>query len=357
MISLVIQNIVDVARLVEGRIIGSEDTVVTGVSNVDEALSGDLIFAESGRFLVRACRSRASAILTTEAIYAEAESVDKPLIIVENARLAFMQVLAALMPDLRTPQGIHPQAYIAPSAVLEEGVCIGAGVTVEEGARIGRGTVLFSGVYVGHGAEVGEETILHPNVVLYAGVKVGKRVVLHGGVVIGADGFGYVPVGQVLRKVPHLGGVEIGDDVEIGANSCIDRSKTGITRIGAGTKIDNLVQRAHNCTIGRSCAIAALTGIGGGVTIGDGVLMGGQSGAKDQVTIGAGARITGRGGATNTVPAGETYSGFPGRPHRRVMREWAAVGQLPDALHLIKTLERRISDLEQRLSDQSEREE
>jgi UDP-3-O-[3-hydroxymyristoyl] glucosamine N-acyltransferase len=351
---LTIQNIADVARLVAGRIVGAEETLVTGVSNVDEAQHGDLVFAESARFLVRACRSKASAVLTTEAVLAESGTVEKPLVVVENARLAFMQVLEDMMPALQTPQGVHPQAYVASSAVLEEGVCVGAGVTIEEGARVGRGSVLFSGVYVGHGVEIGEETILHPNVVLYTGVKVGKRVVLHAGVVIGADGFGYVPVGQMLRKVPHLGSVEIGDDVEIGANSCVDRSKTGITRIGAGTKIDNLVQIAHNCTVGRSCAIAALTGIGGGVTLGDGVLMGGQSGAKDQISIGSGARITGRGGATGDVPAGETYSSFPGRPHRRVLKEWASVAQLPDALHSMKQMERRIAELEQRLAGKDE---
>ncbi len=339
----------DINTLVEGVLEGEGATQILGLSSVEDAREGDLLFAESTRFLNAALRSPASAIITTPAIRAEMGEVSKPLILAENARLAFMTALERFAPPLHFPEGIHPSAIIASDVVLGEGVRIGPGVTVEEGCRIGDRAVLFPGVYVGYHSSVGDDSVLYPHVALYPRVTVGKRCILHANSVIGADGFGFVLIGSVLRKVPHLGSVELGDDVEIGACSTVDRSKTGITRIGSGTKLDNHVQVAHNCTIGRFCVISAHTGIAGGAIIGDGVIFAGQSGAADHVTIGDRARLVARAGAIGNVPAGETYSGFPARPHRRVLKEWAAVGQLPEGLRRLKALEKRIAELEERL--------
>lgn len=342
-------NLDSIATLVSGEVEGDGATEILGISSVEEAREGDLLFAESPRFLNMALRSEGSAVLTTPAVRAEVQEITKPLILIENARLAFMTVLERFAPPLKFPEGIHPSAVIAPDVVLGEAVRIGAGVTIAEGCEIGARVTIFPGVQIGTDCTIGEDTVLYSNVVLYSRITVGKRCILHGNSVFGADGFGFVLVGTSLRKVPHLGSVELGDDVEIGACSTIDRSKTGVTRIGSGTKLDNHVQVAHNCTIGRYCVIAAHAGIAGGVTIGDGVMMAGQSGIADHIQIGSGARLGGRAGATSNVPAGTTVLGFPARPHRRVLKEWGAVAQLPEALRRLKEMEARIAELEQRL--------
>jgi UDP-3-O-[3-hydroxymyristoyl] glucosamine N-acyltransferase len=201
-------------------------------------------------------------------------------------------------------------------------------------------------VRVGAGCSVGADSILYPNVVLYPGVIVGRRCILHAGAVVGADGFGYVPVGAGVRKIPHLGSVEIGDDVEIGSNTCIDRAKTGVTVIGAGTKIDNLVHIGHNVRVGRSCLIVAQVGVAGSCVIGDGVVLAGQAGIPDHVTIGDGARVAAQGGLFGNVPAGETYSGYPARRHAEKMREYGAIARLPEALKRIRAMEKRLIALE-----------
>src|SRR5262249_21958550 len=178
----------------------------------------------------------------------------------------------------------------------------------------------------------------------------GRRCLLHAGCVIGADGFGYIPVGQSLRKVPQLGTVEIGDDVEIGANTCIDRAKTGVTVIGSGTKLDNLVHVGHNVRIGYSSILVAQVGVAGGVTIGNGVILAGQAGIKDHVTIGDGARVAAQGGVTGNVAPGVTVSGYPARPHAEKMREHAAAAALPEYIKRIRALEKRMAELEGKLT-------
>jgi UDP-3-O-[3-hydroxymyristoyl] glucosamine N-acyltransferase len=336
-----------------GTLLGDPETLILGVASVEDAQEGDLVFAESPKFYAAALRSKASAALVSASLLEEGATPPKPVIAVENARHAFVSVLEALTPPLEFALGVHPSAQIAPDAVLGAGVRIGANVVVEPGARIADRVTLFPGVYVGRNAEIGADAILHPNVTIYHEVQIGARCILHAGCVIGADGFGYVPVGYGLRKVPQLGTVEIGDDVEMGACSCVDRSKTGVTRIGSGTKFDNFVHIAHNCTIGRSCAFAAQTAIAGGVTVGDGVLMGGQSGVADQLTIGAGARLVGRAGALSDIPAGATVSDFPARAHGKTLRQWAAVHHLPETLQRLRDLERRLEHLEKREANEA----
>lgn len=344
----------EIASLVQASLTGSPEVVIYGVASVEEAVEGDIVFAESARFLASALRSSASAIMTRPDLAAGLKDAAKPLLLLESPRLGFMRVLEAFMPLRESHEGIHPSAVIAPDVQIGEGASIAANVVIEEGCVIGNGVSLRPNVCVGRDCNIGDGTTLHANVSLYEKTIIGKNCVIHAGAVIGADGFGFVLVGSVLRKVPHLGGVELGDEVEVGANTTIDRAKTSVTRIGSGTKIDNLVQIAHNVVIGRFCVIASGTAIAGGAHIGDGVIMGGQAGVKEHIQVGNGARLAARAGAISDVPAGETYSGFPGRPHRETLRGWAAIPKAPEAIRRVKELEERLAALERRIEGSDE---
>ncbi len=317
----------DLALELGAALRGEGETVILGLADLGAAEPGDLVFAENEKFLALALQSRASAILVTEAL--APEPCAKPLLMVENPRAAFVRAL-----EIFAPKAMFPPGMVHPTAFIGEKVTLGERVTI------------YPGVFVGDGCSIGDDTILYANVVLYSEVTVGPRCLLHSGCVIGADGFGFIPVGQGLRKVPHLGTVEIGSDVEIGANTCIDRAKTGKTVIGAGTKIDNLVHVAHNVKVGYSCILIAQTGIAGSVTAGSGVIFAGQSGIVDHLTIGDGARIAAQAGVIGNVAAGETVIGFPARPRREKMREWSSLVRLPKALERLRDVERRLAALE-----------
>ncbi len=343
-------SVQQIAALVGGTVVGPAEAAITGVASVEEAEAGDLVFAESARYLEAALRSKAAAVLVPAAWAEELPQAEKPLILVADPRAAFVRVLEAFAPAWNLPVGIHPSAQIGPNARLGEQVSIGANVILGEAVTLGDRVALWPGVYVGDGCSIGDETILYPNVVLYRGVTIGKRCILHAGCVIGADGFGYIPVGAALKKVPQLGTVEIGDDVEIGANCCIDRAKTGATVIGSGTKLDNLVHVGHNVRVGRSCLLIAQVGIAGSTTLGDGVILAGQVGVIDHVTVGDGVRVGAQSGVLNNVPAGATYFGYPAVPHAQKLRELAACGALPDYIKRIRALEKRLEELERKLT-------
>lgn len=334
-----------VAAELNGTIIGDADAVIAGAAAIDEAEEGDLVFAESARFLQSAAGSRAAAILVTPDL-AGACDIDKPLIVVSQPRVAFAQALRLLAPPQSFEPGIHELARVAEGARVGARVHIAANVVIGRDSIIEDDVILLPGVCVGDRCSIGAGTIVHPNAVLYSEVKVGRACILHAGCIIGSDGFGYVPMDRGLMKIPQLGTVEIGDAVEIGANSCIDRAKTGVTRIGSGTKIDNLVHIAHNVTVGLSCLIIAQTGVAGSVTIGNGVVLAGQAGIKDHVTLGDGARVGAQGGVIGDVPAGVTVSGYPARPHQEKMRELGALTSLPDALKRLRALEKRMATYE-----------
>ncbi len=265
-----------------------------------------------------------------------------PVVRVADARLALARLTALFdrRPDPATGER-SDRAHVHPSAELGEGVTLMPGAVVRAGARVGARSVVGPGSVVGEGAVVGEDCVLHAHVTLYDGVRLGDRVVLHAGVVVGADGFGYAASPRGAVKVRHLGGVVIGDDVEVGANTAIDRGTLDDTVIGAGTKIDNLCQVGHNVRIGRSCLIAGMTGIAGSVVVGDGVVIGGAVGVSDHVTIGAGARIAGRSGVTKDVPPGETWAGFPAKPYRQFARSLYLLDRLEDVWRAFKRLEDR----------------
>lgn len=338
----------ELAERLSGHLHGDGDTSITGVAAVETAEAGDLVFAEAPKYLIGAVRSRAAAVLVTPELAAGAGDVGKPLLAVASPRVAFVEVMDLFAPGLDLAAEVHPTAVIAPGAKIGSGVRIGAHVVIGDEAEIGDGVALYPGVVVGAECRIGAGTVIRPNVTLYPGVTIGRACILHAGAVIGADGFGYVQIGPRLKKIPQLGTVEIGDEVEIGANTCIDRAKTSVTRIGSGTKIDNLVHIAHNVTVGQSCLFIAQAGVAGSVSIGHGVVLAGQAGIKDHVRLGDGARVAAQGGVIGDVAPGVTVSGYPARPHAEKMRELAALSSLPEALKRIKSLERRLAELESR---------
>jgi len=258
------------------------------------------------------------------------------VVTVDSTRLALATLSQAF--DLRPtePRVVDPDARIAADAALGDGVSVGPGVVVAAGASVGAGTVLRAGSYVGAGSVIGADCVLHPHVVIYDGIELGARVQVHAGTVIGADGFGYAASPHGAAKIHHLGSVRIADDVEIGANSAIDRGTLDDTSIGARTKIDNHCQVGHNVVIGSDCLIAGMTGIAGSVRIGDGVIIGGAVGIADHVVIGSGARIAGRSGVTKDIPPGETWAGFPARPYRQYTRSLYLAERLETIWHHLR---------------------
>lgn len=269
------------------------------------------------------------------------------LLRVDDPELAFARAVRLLRdPEREQEPGVHPTARVSPDAVLGEGVSVGPFAVVEAGARVGAGSRLGAHVLIGGGAGLGEECRVEHGCTVRGCARLGDRVVLHPGVRVGADGFGYVEEDGRPVHVPHVGGCVLGDEVEIGANSTVDRGSVEDTVIGARTKIDNLVHVGHNVRVGRGCMIVAQVGIAGSSRVGDGVEIGGQAGVADHVEIGDGARVAARAAVIGDVPPGEEYSGYPARPHRRALRASAAQLRLPELLERVRRLEERIESLE-----------
>jgi UDP-3-O-[3-hydroxymyristoyl] glucosamine N-acyltransferase len=338
-------NLKQIADLVSGEIVGDPGTVVSGVSSIPEAGPGDLVFADSRHHLKDAERSAAAAVLTRHG----ADTLEKPFVRVNDPRAAFAAVLGLFAPKPNAAPGIDPTARVAPTAEIAAGCSVGFQSHVGERSAIGRGSVLLPFAFVAEGVTIGEDCIIYPHVTLYPGTHLGNRVIVHSGSVIGADGFGYNQIDGKHIKIPHIGGVIIEDDVELGANVTVDRARTGFTEIGSGTKIDNLVHVAHNVKVGRDCIIIAQVGISGSVQIGDRALLAGQAGVKDHVSIGDGAQVAARAGIISDVPAGAKVAGFPARRYGDQMRIWASVSRLPDIMRQVHDLQARIAELEEAL--------
>lgn len=258
-----------------------------------------------------------------------------PTVTVAQPRLAFAQLTALFAPPLPVAT-VDARAHIDPSADLAPGVSVGAGAVIGAGVKVGAGTRIGAGCVVGEDCIIGEDCLLHANVTLYRNVALGSRVILHSGAVLGADGFGYAFGPQGALKIHHLGRVVLEDDVEVGANSCIDRATLGETHIGLRTKIDNLCQIGHNVVTGSDCVIAGGAAIGGSTELGRGVFLGGSVAVTDHVKLGDGVRIVGRSSVTKSVPAGEVWAGYPAKPQRKWVRELYLLGKLDGILNRLK---------------------
>jgi UDP-3-O-[3-hydroxymyristoyl] glucosamine N-acyltransferase len=327
----------ELASRVGGRVVGDGGVCIARVSTVDEAGDDALTFATSTAYLTVALASNAAAILVEESL---AGAAGKPLLVVANARHALAQLLAELKP--RRPQGPfrHPSAAIEPDAELAADVYVGPHAYIGNRAVIGCGAVVGPGAYIGDDVSIGESVWIHAHASILPGTRIGNRVVLHAGCVIGSDGFGWAFLEERSERIPQVGNVVLEDDVEIGANTCVDRAQTGSTRIGAGTKIDNLVQVGHNCRIGKHCVIAALTGLAGSTIIGDYVRVAGQVGFKGHVTVGSGVTIAGQSGVWKDVGDGATVSGNPAHDHRDELRREVMIRKLPKLFDRVEALER-----------------
>jgi len=328
----------ELAERLGGRVVGDGSVKIERVAAVDEAGGDALTFAISEAYLAAAFAGGAAAVLIEAELATEAPA--KPLLVVENVRYALAEVLRALQrPRPRGPFR-HPSAVVAEDAVLAGDVYVDANAYVGSRAAIGSGSVIGAGAYVGDDAVVGESAWIHPGARLMAACRIGNRVILHPGCTIGSDGFGWTFIEGRTERIPQVGNVVLDDDVEIGSNSCVDRAQTGSTHVGAGTKIDNLVQIGHNCRIGKQCVIASLTGLAGTTVIGDYVKVAGQVGFRGHITVGSRVTIAGRAGVWSDVADGATISGNPARDHREDLRREVMIRRLPKLFDRVEALER-----------------
>ncbi len=333
----------DIAILVGGTLKGDADLCISGANSIDNAGPGDISFVRGKKYWPLLEHTQAAAILTQEV----PAGCTLPLVLVKNPDVAFAKILALLESHQRNhPSGIHPDAQIGENVVLGTNVSIDAFVRIGDNCIIGNNTILYSGVYIGANTTVGSDCILYPNVVVREHCKIGARCMLHSGACVGSDGFGFAPVDGSWVKIPQVGIVIIEDDVEIGSNSTIDRATCGVTRIGQGTKIDNLVQIGHNTHIGIHSAIAGMVGIAGSAKIGDYVRIGAYSGVAGHLSIGNGATIGARSGVTQSVEPGAIVSGFPVKDHQLERRIMVSQAKIPELIRRMRQLEIQLEKLE-----------
>lgn len=328
-----------VAEHLQGEVLGGGQTQLKGFAPADRAQAGDLTFAENDEFFARAEQTAASAIIVGGS---QTSSTGKVVIRVKNARVAFAKALALFFPEPPLPAGIHPTAVIARTAQVDPSAHIGPHCVVGERAQIGGGTILLASNYIGDDCKLGLACKLFPNAVLYPRTELGARVRIHAGAVIGSDGYGYVQDAGIHRKVPQIGNVIVGDDVEIGANVTIDRGALGPTVIGKGTKIDNLVQLAHNVRVGEHCLIISQTGVAGSTKLGNYVILAGQSGIAGHLEIGNKVTVAAQSGVMHNIPDGQTVLGSPAQPDKQTKRQMLALQKLPELLRRVRQLEQKL---------------
>jgi UDP-3-O-[3-hydroxymyristoyl] glucosamine N-acyltransferase len=334
----------EIAKHIDGEVLGDAAATLTGFAPADSAKAGDLTFAENDDFFARAEQSAATAIIAEQRF----TSTKKILIRVANARVAFAKALALFFPDPTLAPGVHPTAVIAVDAQIDATAHIGPYCVIGKRVRVGARTVLQGSNFIGDDCKLGDDVNLFPNVTVYPRTEIGQRVRIHASTVVGSDGFGYVQDGGSHRKVPQIGNVIIGDDVEIGAGVMIDRGALGSTIIGRGTKIDNLVQIAHNVEIGEGSLLIAQVGVAGSTKLGNYVVLAGQVGIAGHLKIGNQAIVGAQAGVMNDIGDGEKWLGTPAQPDKEMKRQFIAIRHLPDLL-------RRVADLERKLGLKPER--
>ena len=336
-------KLTDIAARLECRLEGNPDIEIYGVAALDAAQPGQLTFFTNPKYAAALRTTRASAVILGEG----ADAAPCAMLRARHPYLALARAVELFADAWRPPVGVHPSAAVGQGVTLGDAVSIGPFAVIGDGTRIGARTIIEPHVVIGRGVEIGDDCIVHARVSIRQGIKVGHRVILQDGAVIGSDGFGFArrPDGT-HHKIPQVGGVVIEDDVEIGANAAVDRPAIGETRIGAGTKIDNLVQIAHGVTIGRNVLLAAQVGVAGSVTIEDDVTLAGQVGVAGHITLGKGVIATAQSGIPNSVDAGAFISGYPAIANRDWLRASAVFRKLPELKKLMADLERRIRALE-----------
>ena len=349
---MITRTLAELAAEIGGEVLGDGSQVICGVAGIREAQPGEITFLANARYEAHMAETRASAVICAR----DTTTCAIPMLQVDNPYLAFQRAVRVFRPDLYRPEpGIHATAVVSPGAVIGREVAIGAHTVVESGAVLGNRVVIMPGCYVGAKAMIGDETFVYPGVTVREECVIGRICILHSGVVIGGDGFGYAFDDGRYHKVPQVGNVVIGDDVEIGANTTIDRATTGSTRVGEGTKIDNLVQIGHNVVIGRHCIIVAQVGIAGSTELEDFVTVGGQAGIAGHIRIGEHATVGGGSGVTKSVAGHAIVTGFPAVAHPMFKRLQAFIQRLPQLFQRTKNLEQRVDQLERQNSKQEVR--
>ena len=329
-----------IAELVGGEIVGKADISITGVAGIKEARPGDITFLANPKYLSFLEETQASAVITSR----DVASKTKSLIRTSDPSQAFTKVIAFFAPARPLEAlGIHPTAIIDPNAIIGEAVTIGPHVVVESDCKIGDNIILGANTFIGSGSSIGSDTRIYPNVTIREGTQIGNRVIIHSGTVIGSDGYGYETVDGVHHKIPQAGSVRIDDDVEIGANVCVDRGRFDATWIKKGTKIDNLVQIAHNVVIGENCLLVSQVGISGSTTLGKNVVLAGQAGLVGHIVLGDRVMVGAGAGVTKSIPADTVVLGQPARPIAEQKKIIVLTARLPELFKEISEIKRKLA--------------
>ena len=337
----------EIAAALNAEVVGDGAAVIRGVNGIKEAGPDDVTFVANPRYKAALKETRAGAVVVAPGI----EAPGLTLIRAANPYAAFARIVVMFAPPAEAPAGISDLACIHDEAKIGEGVAVGPFVTVREGASVGDGTTLGAGTYVGSGSAVGADCLIYPNVTIRERVTVGDRCIVHSGTVLGSDGFGFATDAGVHHKIPQIGVVVIEDDVELGANCAIDRATMGETRISRGSKLDNLIQIAHNVKIGEGTLIAAQTGIAGSTVLGKYCVLGGQVGIVNHIHIGDGAILAAQSGVTKSIRDGETVFGRPARPLKEVKRREGRVAMLEKYYKRVRELEEEVAELKRRFDE------
>ncbi|ABA88502.1 acyl-(acyl carrier protein)--UDP-3-O-(3-hydroxyacyl)-glucosamine/UDP-3-N-(3-hydroxyacyl)-glucosediamine 2-N-acyltransferase [Syntrophotalea carbinolica DSM 2380] len=337
----------ELAELIGGEVVGDGSVVLNRMAPIESAGPGDITFVANPKYLAKLKDTTASAVIVKAGI--ECPGVN--LLICANPYLAFAKVLTALHAQRPAPQGVMDGAWVDPSAELGADVTVHPGCVVGKNVRVGRGTILYPGVVLYDDVQVGEDCLVHAGVLVREQCRLGNRVVVQPGAVIGSDGFGFAPDGKSYYKIPQVGIVAIEDDVEVGANVCIDRAAMGVTLIKRGTKIDNLVQIAHNVSIGEDTILVAQVGIAGSSKVGDHCTLGGQVGVSGHLKIGDNTMVGAQSGIISDLPAGQVFSGTPTMPHREWLKASASMRSLPAMRKTVSNLQKRIEELEKLIKE------
>jgi len=332
----------ELAELISGTVIGDPDAKVNGLGSLDDAVEGQITFLANPKLAEKVSRTGATAVILPPG----ADGFGRNVIETSNPYLAFAKVLTLFCIPPHKPKGIMTGAFVSPTAILGSQITVYPGAYIADGVIIGDRAVIYPGVVIYDGVKIGDDAVIHANVSIRERCRIGHRVIIHNGAVIGSDGFGYAPDGKKYFKIPQIGIVVIEDDVEIGANTTIDRAALDVTLIRNGTKLDNLVQIAHNCTIGENTAIAAQSGVAGSTKIGSNVTVGGQVGIVGHLKIGDNTMFGAKGGVMSNIDQPGAYSGCPVIPHKDWLRASSIYAKLPEMRRTISALEKRIAELE-----------